>query len=47
MKFVSYLKEGHDQLGLVVDGFVFDMDVVHPELPNSMSMMLNYWDSMM
>jgi fumarylacetoacetate (FAA) hydrolase len=47
MKFVSYLKEGHDQLGIVVDGFVYDMDIVHPELPNSMSMMLNYWDSMM
>jgi fumarylacetoacetate (FAA) hydrolase len=44
MKLVSYLKEDHDQLALLVDGFVYDMEVVHPDLPNSMSMFLHYWD---
>jgi len=44
MKLVSYLKEEHDQLALLVDGLLYDMDIVHPELPNNMSMFLNYWD---
>jgi fumarylacetoacetate (FAA) hydrolase len=44
MKLVSYLKEDHDQLALLVDGFVYDMEVVHPDLPNSMSMFLHYWE---
>lgn len=47
MKFVSYLREGQEQLGVVIDGLVFDTEVLHPELPNTMSMMLHYWDSMM
>jgi fumarylacetoacetate (FAA) hydrolase len=46
MKFVSYLREGHDQLAILVDGLLYDLDVLHPELPNSMSVLLNYWDSM-
>lgn len=44
MKLVSYLKDGHDQLAFYVDGYVYDTDLVHPELPNSMSMFLQYWD---
>lgn len=44
MKLVSYLKEGHDQLAMLVNGFLYDADDVHPELPSSMSMMLNYWE---
>ncbi|HEY0677335.1 MAG TPA: fumarylacetoacetate hydrolase family protein [Chitinophagaceae bacterium] len=46
MKFVSYLNDGRDQLGILVDGLLYDLEVLHPELPNSMSMMLNYWDAM-
>lgn len=44
MKLVSYLKEGHDQLAVMVDGFLYDMDKLHPDLPTNMSMVLNYWD---
>lgn len=44
MKLVSYLKEEHDQLAVLVDGFLYDMEDLHPDLPNSMSMFLNYWE---
>jgi len=44
MKLVSYLKDGHEQLAIVVNGLLYDMDLLHPELPSSMSMFLNYWD---
>jgi fumarylacetoacetate (FAA) hydrolase len=44
MRLVSYLKEGHDQLAFLVNNKVYDADMVHPELPSSMSMLLNYWD---
>ncbi|HEX4852441.1 MAG TPA: fumarylacetoacetate hydrolase family protein, partial [Puia sp.] len=44
MKLVSYIKEGHDQLALLVDGLLFDMESIHPDLPNNMSMFLNYWE---
>jgi fumarylacetoacetate (FAA) hydrolase len=46
MKLVSYLNDGRDQLAFLVDGLLFDCDVVHPELPNSMNMFLNFWDDM-
>jgi fumarylacetoacetate (FAA) hydrolase len=44
MKLISYLKEEHDQLAVLIDDMVYDMDVLHPDLPNSMSMFLNYWE---
>lgn len=44
MKLVSYLKDNHEQLGVLVDGFVYDMEVLHPDLPNSMNMFLTYWE---
>jgi fumarylacetoacetate (FAA) hydrolase len=44
MKFVSYLKEGHDQLAAYIDGYLFDMERLHPDLPGNMSMFLNYWE---
>ena len=44
MKLVSYLKNGHDQLSILVDGFLYDLDSLHPDMPNSMSMFLNYWE---
>ena len=44
MKLVSYLKDEHEQLGFVIDGIVYDMDSLHPDLPTSMSMFLNYWE---
>lgn len=44
MKLVSYLKDGHDQLGVLINDKVYDMEVLHPDLPNSMSLFLNYWE---
>jgi fumarylacetoacetate (FAA) hydrolase len=44
MKLVSYLKDGHDQLAAYIDGYLYDMENLHPDLPNNMSMFLNYWD---
>lgn len=44
MKLVSYLKEGREQLALLVEGTLYDMDSLHPDLPSSMSMLLNYWE---
>jgi fumarylacetoacetate (FAA) hydrolase len=47
MKFVSYLRDDHDQLAFLVDGYVYDLDELHPELPGSMNMMLHYWESLL
>ena len=44
MKLLSYLKDSHEQLAVLVDGFIYDMDVLHPDLPNSMNMFLTYWE---
>jgi len=44
MKLVSYLKNEHDQLALLVDDLLFDMEYIHPDLPSTMSMFLNYWE---
>ena len=44
MKLISYLKDNHEQLAVLIDGFVYDMDVLHPDLPNSMNMFLTYWE---
>jgi len=44
MKFVSYAQEGHDRLAAYIDGWLYDMDTLHPELPANMSMFLNYWE---
>jgi fumarylacetoacetate (FAA) hydrolase len=44
MKLVSYLREGHDQVALFQNGLLFNMDRIHPDLPNNMGMLLQYWD---
>jgi fumarylacetoacetate (FAA) hydrolase len=44
MKLVSYIKEGHEQLGVLVNDKVYDMDVLHPDLPTTMNMFLTYWE---
>lgn len=44
MKLVTYIKDEHEQLGVLINGLVYDMDVLHPDLPGSMSMFLNYWE---
>jgi fumarylacetoacetate (FAA) hydrolase len=44
MKLISYLKEGHEQLAVLLNDKVYDMDTLHPELPSSMNVFLNYWE---
>jgi fumarylacetoacetate (FAA) hydrolase len=44
MKLVSYVRDGHDQLAIYIDGYLYNTDQLHPELPSSMGMFLNYWD---
>ncbi len=46
MKLLTYLRDGNEQLACYVDGYVYDMEDLHPDLPNSMSMMLNYWEDL-
>lgn len=47
MKLVSYLQDGHDHLGMLFNDYVYNLEEVHPELPNSMGMLLNYWDDIL
>ncbi|MEO6289409.1 MAG: fumarylacetoacetate hydrolase family protein [Ginsengibacter sp.] len=44
MKLVSYLKEDHAQLAFLVDGMLYDSDRLHPEMPVTMTMFLNFWE---
>lgn len=44
MKLVTYIKEEQDYLGVLVDGKVYDMETLHPDLPNTMNMFLHYWE---
>jgi fumarylacetoacetate (FAA) hydrolase len=44
MKLVTYLKDEHEQLAVLINSMLYDMDVLHPDLPNSMNMFLNYWE---
>lgn len=44
MKLVSYLEDGQDRLAILVDGLLFDMEYLHPDLPGNMSMFLHYWE---
>jgi len=44
MKLVSYLEEDRDRLGVLINDIVYDMEVLHPDLPTSMSMFLNFWE---
>lgn len=44
MKLVSYIKDGQDQLGVFVNDHIYDMELLHPDMPNTMSLFLNYWE---
>jgi len=44
MKLVSHIYREHEQLAIYHDGLLYNMDQLHPELPNTMGMFLNYWD---
>jgi fumarylacetoacetate (FAA) hydrolase len=44
MKLVTHLFNEHEQLAIYHEGGLYNMDKLHPELPNTMGMFLNYWD---
>jgi fumarylacetoacetate (FAA) hydrolase len=44
MKLITYLLDGHEQLAVLENGMVYNMDQLHPDLPSSMNLFLNYWD---
>jgi len=44
MRLITYLKDGQDQLAIYVNGNLYDTDSLHPDLPISMAMFLNYWE---
>ncbi|MBU6158913.1 MAG: fumarylacetoacetate hydrolase family protein [Bacteroidetes bacterium] len=44
MKLVSYLHDEQEQLGIWENGSIYGMEQLHPELPNSMTILLNYWE---
>jgi fumarylacetoacetate (FAA) hydrolase len=46
MKLVSYLKDEHEQLALLADELLYDVELIHPDIPNTMNMFLNYWDEL-
>lgn len=43
MQLVSYLKEENEQLGVLIDQRIYDVELIHPDIPNTMNMFLNYW----
>ncbi|HAI83265.1 MAG TPA: fumarylacetoacetate hydrolase, partial [Chitinophagaceae bacterium] len=44
MKLVSYLTaQGNDQLAFYHEGYLYNTDTVHPDLPGSMGLFLHYW----
>jgi fumarylacetoacetate (FAA) hydrolase len=47
MKLVSYLKDEQDNLAVLVDGLLYDMESLHPDLPTSMSLFLAYWEDVL
>jgi fumarylacetoacetate (FAA) hydrolase len=47
MKLVSYLNDDSDQLAALIDGKLYDMEDLHPDLPGTMSMFLQYWEDVL
>ena len=47
MKILSYRTENGDQLALLVDGLLYDMETLHPDLPGSMGMFLHFWEDVL
>jgi fumarylacetoacetate (FAA) hydrolase len=44
MKLVTHYYKEQEQLAIYYNGLLYNLDLIHPDLPNSMSMFLNYWD---
>ncbi len=47
MNLVTYLKEDSEQLALLSNNKLYDIDKLHPEMPSTMSLMLNYWSDLL
>jgi fumarylacetoacetate (FAA) hydrolase len=43
MQLVSYLRDGSDQLALLVNNNIYDTNTVHPQLSGNMNMFLQNW----
>ena len=44
MKLVTYVRDGHEQLAVLLNEMVYDIETIHSDLPGTMSMFLNYWE---
>lgn len=44
MKLVTYLREEVDQLAMLVNGQLYNMQELHPDLPTTMHMFLQMWE---
>jgi fumarylacetoacetate (FAA) hydrolase len=47
MQLVTYIADDQQQLGILVNGNLYATESLHPDLPVSMSMFLNYWDDVL
>jgi fumarylacetoacetate (FAA) hydrolase len=48
MKLATYLNaEEGEQLALLIDNVLYDIDLIHPDIPNTINMFLNYWDELL
>ncbi|HWB93361.1 MAG TPA: fumarylacetoacetate hydrolase family protein [Puia sp.] len=46
MKLISYLKADNEQLAVLIDDRIYDVELIHPDIPNTMNMFLNYWEEL-
>lgn len=44
MKLASYLQDGYERLAICHEGYLYDLESLHPDLPNNMSVLLNFWE---
>jgi len=47
MQLATYIADGQQQLGILVNGNLYATESLHPDLPVSMAMFLNYWDDVL
>ena len=47
MVLATYVKDNQEQLAFLSNGRLHDADKMHPEMPSTMSLMLNYWDELL
>ncbi len=47
MKLITYLNNEQEQLAFYSNEKLYDADRLHPEMPSTMSLMLNYWEELL